>query len=174
VQVYSRHDAVRLYLNGQLIGEKPTTRAEQFKAVFQVSYTPGTLTAVGLKDGKEVERSELRTAGPVAGLRLKADRMEIAANRQDLVFIDVEAIDKDGNFQPTGDQVVTFEVEGPATTVAVASGDYSKPQSYQGKQRQLFNGRAQVVIRSTGQAGTVIVRATAEGLPGSQTQITTR
>ncbi len=43
VDVYSRYDAVRLYLNGRLLGEKPTTRAVEFKAEFRVPFAPGRL-----------------------------------------------------------------------------------------------------------------------------------
>ncbi len=171
VQVYSRYDAVRLYLNDKLVGEKPTGRAEQFKAVFEVPYTPGTLRTAGVQDGKEVEDNVLRTAGPAAGLRLTADRTEIAADGQDLAFVTVEAVDKDGNFQPTGAQQITFAVDGPAVIAGVASGDLGTVQAYQGNQRQLFNGRAQVVIRSTRGPGNVTMRATADGLTEGRTQI---
>jgi beta-galactosidase len=174
VQVYSRYDAVRLYLNDVLVGEKPTTREQKFKAVFEVPYAPGTLRTAGVQAGSEVETNILRTAGPVLGLRLTADRTQIAADGQDLSFITVEAVDQNGNFQPTGNQFVTFSVDGPARIAGVASGDYGQLQSYQGNQRQLFQGRAQVVIRSTRNAGTVWVRATAGSLPDASVRLTAR
>jgi hypothetical protein len=34
---------VQLYLNNKLIGEKPTGVEQEFKALFDVSYEPGTL-----------------------------------------------------------------------------------------------------------------------------------
>ena len=55
VEVYSRHDAVRLYLDDKLIGEQPTTEAEKFRASFTVPYSPGKLRAVGMQGGQEVE-----------------------------------------------------------------------------------------------------------------------
>ncbi|MGN6644551.1 MAG: glycoside hydrolase family 2 TIM barrel-domain containing protein, partial [Verrucomicrobiota bacterium] len=64
VEVYSRCDAVRLFLNDKLIGERPTTEAQRFKANFNVPYAPGTLKAVGMKDGKPFEEKLLTTAGP--------------------------------------------------------------------------------------------------------------
>ena len=42
VEVYSGAEKVRLYLNDKLIGEKPTGRSEEFKAMFAVPYAPGT------------------------------------------------------------------------------------------------------------------------------------
>jgi beta-galactosidase len=70
--------------------------------------------------------------------------------------------------------VVTFVVDGPAKIAGVASGDYSKIQDYQSNRRQLFHGRAQVVIRSTHKPGTVVVRATANALAEAHLPITTR
>lgn len=174
VQVYSRYDEVRLYLNDALIAEKPTTIDQKFMAAFEVPYAAGVLRTAGVLAGKEVENNILRTAGPVAGLRLTADRTEIAADGQDISFITVEAVDENGNFQPNGDQLVTFTVDGPAKIAGVASGDYSKIQDYQGNHRQLFQGRAQVVIRSTSSPGTVAVRATADALTTGNARITLR
>lgn len=173
VQVYSRYDAVRLYLNDMLIGEKPTTRAQEFKALFDVPYAPGSLRTAGVQNGNEVESNVLRTAGPVAALRLTADRTAIAADGQDLCFITVESVDREGNLQPTGDQTVTFDLSGEGSITGVASGDYGQLEGYQGTQRQLFQGRAQVVIRSTRRAGAAEVRASADGLPDVRLRIAT-
>ena len=175
VLVYSRHEAVRLYLDDKLIGEQPTTREQKFRAVFQVPYTPGTLRTVGLKDGKEVETQILRTAGPVAGLRVTVDRTEIAADGQDLAYVTVESVDADGHFQPTGSQTVVFRIDGSAARLAgVASANYATTQGYQETKRDLFQGRAQAVIRSTRSAGSVMVHATAEGLPAGSVTVQVR
>ena len=63
VEIYSRGEAVRLYLDEKLIGEKPTTRAEKFQANFSVPYAPGVLKAVALQGGKAIAETVLRTAG---------------------------------------------------------------------------------------------------------------
>jgi beta-galactosidase len=49
VEVYSGADKVRLFLNDKLIGEQPTAREQQFEALFNVPYAPGTLSAVGFE-----------------------------------------------------------------------------------------------------------------------------
>ncbi len=174
VQVYSRYEAVRVYLNDVLMGEKPTTVAEKFRAVFVVRYAAGTLRTAGVQEGKEVESNILRTAGPVFGLRLGADRTELTADGQDLSFITVEAVDAGGNFQPNGDQMVRFAVDGPATIAGMASGDYGEVEEYQGDQRQLFHGRAEIVIRSTRTPGAIAVDASADGLGEGRLGIVSR
>jgi beta-galactosidase len=170
VQVYSRCDSVRLYLNDKLIGENPTTRGEQFKAVFSVPYAAGVLKAVGIQSGMEAQTVVLKTAGLVAGLRLTPDRATITADGEDLSFIAVESVDDDGNFQPNGDQAVSFKVSGAGAMAAVASGDLSGTEGYQDHQRRLFHGRAQIIVRAAGHprsgsaAGEIEVKAKAEGL----------
>jgi len=174
VQVFSRYDRVQLYLNDTLIGEKPTTKNEQFKAVFDVPYAPGVLKTVGLNDGRMVEQNILQTAGAPAQVRLTADRTKITADGQDLCFVTVEAIDKAGSFQPSGDQLITFNISGPGVIAGVGSGDYSRAQMYQGTHRLLFQGRAQVVIRSGRTAGIISLTATAPGLAAGSIDIESR
>jgi beta-galactosidase len=166
VEVDSRYPGVRLYLNDTLIGEKPTTRQQQFKATFSVPYAPGTLRAVGLDGDKEVQHIDLTTAGEIAGLRLTADRQRLSADGQDLAFITVESIDAQGRLQPIGNPTVTFMVEGAGTLAGVASGDYGSTQNYQASQRQLFRGRAQLIVRAGNTPGAITVTADTPGLKG--------
>ena len=69
VEVYSGAEKVRLFLNDKLIGEKPTGREQEFKAVFSVPYAPGTLKAVGVRGDRVVARERshyYRQAGAIA------------------------------------------------------------------------------------------------------------
>ena len=128
VEVYSGAEEVRLYLNDKLIGEKPTGREQEFKAVFDVPYAPGTLKAVGVRGDSAVAESVLTTAGKPAQLRLTADRSVLQADGQDLSFITVEALDSEGHLQPNADQEIQFSISGPGTIVAVGNGDGQDPR----------------------------------------------
>jgi beta-galactosidase len=174
VEVYSRYPRVQLYLNDQLLGEKPSTRREQFKATFSVPYAAGTLRAIGLDGDKEIQRMELTTAGDVAALRLTADRRQLTADGQDLAFITVESIDAQGRLQPNGNQTASFKVAGAGTLAGVASGDYSQTESYQANQRQLFKGRAQLIVRTGKTPGTITVTAEAPGVKGASATLSTK
>ena len=167
VEVYSRHEAVRLYLNGALLGEKPTTRAEEFKAVFEVPYAPGELKAVGIDAGREIEKFALPTAGKVARLRLTADRAEVQAGGEDLAFVTVEAVDARGIVVRDADAAVQFALAGPATFAGIGNGDMASLESYQANPHSLFQGRALVVLRSVATAGNIRLTATTpDGLRG--------
>lgn len=171
VDVYSGTEKVRLFLNEKLVGEMPTGREQRFKAVFKAPYAPGTLRAVGLKGDRVVAQSVLPTTGAPARLRLTADRAVVNADGQDLSFITVEALDEKGRFQPNADQLVTFKLSGPGVIAAVGSGDSKSAEPYQGNQRRLFNGRAQVVVRSSKTPGVIGLTATAPGLAKANQRI---
>ncbi len=167
VEVYSGAEKVRLLLNGELIGEKPTGREQQFKATFAVPYAPGTLKAVGVRGDRTVAESILITAGAPARVRLTADRRSIRADGQELSFVTVETLDAKGRFQPNADQDVQFAISGPGVIAAVGNGDGKDGAPYQGDRRKLFQGRALVVVRTSKQSGLIRLRAAIPGLsPG--------
>ena len=171
VEVYSGAEKVQLFLNDKLIGEKPTGLDQQFKAVFPVPYTPGTIKAVGMRGGRAVAESTLTTAGNPVALRLTADRTRFQADGEDLSFVTVEAVDAKGRFQPHADQEVQFSLSGPGVIAAVGNGDGQDEASYQGDRRKLFQGRAVVVVRTSKQAGVLKLTATAAGLKESAASI---
>jgi beta-galactosidase len=164
VEVYSGAEKVRLFLNDKLIGEKPTGREQQFKALFTVPYAPGTLKAVGVRGDRAVAESVLTTAGKPAQLRLTADRTVLQADGQDLSFITLEALDVEGRFQPDANQQVQFAISGPGVIAAVGNGDGKDGATYQGDRRKLFQGRALVVVRTSKQGGPIHLTATTPGL----------
>lgn len=172
VEVYSRYDAVRLYLNGRLAAsEQPTTRKQAFLAKFKVPFAPGTLKAVGLKDGKEAETFTLVTAGPPAAIRLTPDCTALKADGQDLSFVRVEVLDREGRLQPNADQKIAFALSGPGTIAGLGNASLADSGCYQGTRCRAFHGRAQVVLRSTRQAGTLKLTANAAELAGAEVTI---
>ncbi len=172
VEVYSRHAIVRLYLNDRLIGEKPTTRAEQFKAEFAVPYSPGELRAVGVDGGRETESFVLATAGAPAALTLVADRTALHADGQDLAFANVELTDPHGRLVRGADVVVRYELTGPADFAAIGNADLTSTESYQANPHRTFEGRALVVVRTRrGQPGRIVLTATGDHLPATRIEL---
>jgi beta-galactosidase len=164
VEVYSGAERVRLFLNDKLIGEKLTGRDEQFKAEFDVPYTPGTLKAEGLRGDRVIAQSILRTVGAPVQLRLTPDRPNLYADGQDLSFVTVEAIDEQGRVQMNGNQKVHFHISGVGTIAAVGSGDGRSLETYSGGTFDLFNGRAIVILRTSRTKGKITLRADTDGL----------
>jgi len=175
VRVYANTPRVRLLLNGRDLGEKETTRATQDTAAYAVPYAPGTLVAVGLNaGGTEAARWTLETTGPAAALRLRPERTAIAADGQDLVYVQVEALDAEGRLDPNAAALVHFSLTGPGRIVAVGSGDPCSLESFQRPLRRTFRGRCLVILQSSARAGVLRLSARADGLKGAATTVTAR
>ena len=162
VVVYTKQPEVSLYLNGKLLETKKVSRETQFKAVFTVNYTPGTLRAEA--GGKSVT---LSTAGEPAKLRLTTDRKTIKSGGQDLAFITVEVLDKAGNVCPEAAIPCNVTVTGGATLMAAASADLKDTEPYTSPRVTTWKGRAIIVIRSGNNAGMAKVSVKGGNLAGS-------
>lgn len=55
---------------------------------------------------------EVSTAGPAYKIELTADRKIIAAGKDDLNFITLKVLDKNGNLVPEASNLVQFELTG--------------------------------------------------------------
>ena len=144
VEVYTKAPEVKLYLNDKLVGTKQVSRDTQFKAVFSIPYEVGVLRAEA--DGKSVT---LATAGEPARLRLTADRNVIAAGGQDLAYITVEVVDKDGRVCPDAAIPCEAVVKGQGQLVAFASADLKDREPKTSSRVTTWKGRALLVVRSS-------------------------
>jgi len=174
VEVYSRHDAVRLFLNGRLLGEKPTTRAEEFHARFAVPFAPGELKAVGVSGGRAEESFTLRTAGAVARVRVTLDRTQLRADGEDLAFATIEAVDAHDVVNPNVDAPVQLAIEGPATLAGIGNADLASSETCRANPHRLFGGRALAVVRSTHARGWITLTISSPGLAPARVQLETR
>jgi beta-galactosidase len=172
VEVYSADEEVELRVNGVSIGSKPAGTAQKNKAVFEVTYKPGKIEAVGYSHGKETGRVSLVTAGTPAALRLTPDRSTIQSSFGDLAYITVEVVDAKGVTNKASVLEVSFEVSGAGELMAVGTANPISEELYVGNKRKAFEGRLMAVVRSTGQAGDITVKASAEGLAGAETRVT--
>ena len=144
VEVYTKAPEVKLYLNDKLVGTKQVNRDTQFKAVFSIPYEVGVLRAEA--DGKSVT---LATAGEPARLRLTADRNVIAAGGQDLAYITVEVVDKDGRVCPDAAIPCEAVVKGQGQLTAFASADLKDREPKTSSRVTTWKGRALLVVRSS-------------------------
>jgi len=167
VEVCSRYPSVRLYLNNRLIGEKSTTKKEEFRAIFSVPYTAGTIKAAGVQDGREQQSLKLRTAGEAMTIKLSPDRKKIRANGQDLSYITVEITDKNGVLQPDAASDLSFAIKGPAVIAATGNGNLKDTNSYVAARCKTWKGRAMVIIKSGHTKGNILLEVSSPGLAKS-------
>ena len=154
VEVYTKAPEVKLYLNDKLIGTKAVSRDTEYKAVFIVPYEPGTLRAVSSPLPLEGQgEALLSTAGEPAALRLTPDRRVITADGQDLAFITVEVVDREGRVCPDAAIPCEAVVKGQGQLLAFASADLKDREPYTSSRVTTWKGRALLVVRSTTKKG---------------------
>lgn len=170
VYVVSNTDSVALFLNGKIMGQ--AQRDYHFLFTFdKIAFTLGVLEAVGYNDGKEVARMQLRTAGKPAKLKLSAIQNPKGwkADGADLVLLQVEVADAEGNRCPLANNLIHFTVEGPAEwRGGIAQG----PDNYiLSEKLPVECGVNRALLRSSVTAGKVVVRAEAEGLASASLEL---
>jgi beta-galactosidase len=171
VYVYTGGDSAELFLNGKSLGRR--TKNPQAEVVrdryalrwLDVPYEPGELKAVAYQNGRPLGSAIMRTAGEPAKLRLTPDRTSLAADGDDLSYVLVEALDKDGNLCPLAMNDVRFSLAGPALIAGVGNGDHYFPGEFVADHVTLFYGKAMLIVRAgEGNGGAIHVSATSAGL----------
>jgi len=193
VTCYTNCDTVELFLNGKSVGLRgyefprlgmegrygdspararvPRTTADLHLS-WDVPYEPGTLRAVGTKDGKVVATLEVSTTGEPAAIELSADRPSIAADRRDVGHVTVQIVDAQRRVVPIANSDVTFELQGEGRLIGVDNGDPQSHESYQVSRRKAFNGLCLAIVQSTTKAGQIHLTATSPGLKPDTCTIT--
>ena len=169
VNVYTKLPIVQIMLNGELLDE--VINDSTLIKSFNVPYQPGTLTAVGIEDGEVVDSVSLSTAGKPSKISLRSDRDQISSNFNDLSFISVIVTDEEGRRIPDYHEMLSFEVSGIGELVAVANGNPTDMKSFTSPECKSYKGRSLIIVRSNGDTGEVIVKASGKGLEASQVVI---
>lgn len=167
---YNNADEVELFLNGQSQGIRKKT-GNDLHVVWNLVYQPGTLLAISRKNGHEVKRETIKTAGTPYKLRVVADRSNIKSDGEDLSFLTVRVEDKDGNLVPDADNQIHFSIKGNGLLVATDNGSQTDLTSFQSPDRKALNGLALGVVRSTKEKGNADITVTAEGLQSANVSI---
>ena len=172
VQVMSNCDETELLLNGRSLGRKRLPAAgTPPELVWPLAFAEGELKAVGYRDGKPVAEEVLRTAGKPARIVATCDADTLRADGLDLAYIDYVVLDKDGNVCPVNDLKLSFSVKGSGTNAGVANANMLSDEPWQADSRTAYQGRAQLIIRSKAQPGTIKVTAKAKGMKAVVTEI---
>jgi hypothetical protein len=137
-----------------------------------VVYEPGELKAVAYKDGRQIGEAIMRTAGKPATIRLTPDRKDVTASGEDISYILVEALDDQGTLCPLADNLGRFKVDGPAEIAGVGNGNPLSIEPFQADYRQLFYGKAMLILRTKpGEGGQVRATATSDGLTAAEATV---
>ncbi|TWI69523.1 glycosyl hydrolase family 2 [Pseudoduganella lurida] len=164
VTVISSADRVELYLNGRRLADG--AQSERFLFTFaDVAWQPGELKAVGYDAaGRKVCETKLETIGAPVALRLTPTTGPggLKADGADLALVQVEVVDAKGRRNPVALDTVRFDLQGPAEwRGGIAQG----PDNFiLARALPVEGGVNRVLVRSTTDAGHIVLRASAAGL----------
>ena len=156
----------------------------------EVVYEPGEIKVV-VYDAQDVKVGEkvVKTAGKPHHLELCADRgtgapkrsyseMEAAscnpscfslggyleADGEDMAFVSVRVVDKDGNLCPTAQNQLTMKVSGAGKFKGVCNGDPTSLELFVNPTMKLFNGELVVGVQTLKQSGDIVLKVSGKGI----------
>lgn len=146
---------------------------DNLKFVFELDYHPGTIYAVATYADGHKAHTSLSTPDDAYELKLDVQRETIAADGQDMSFIEVTAVDKNGNTVALCSDRISVEVSGAGDFVSIDTGNSVDYDSYQSVTRRLFNGKAVIYVRSNGSVGDITVNVSSVNMPTKSATVST-
>lgn len=147
VWAYSNCDEVELFVNGKSAGKQKMEKNGHLS--WTVKYKPGTLKAVGYKNGKKTLTETLATTDKPAKVTLQKERYG------KLTMVTVEVRDKKNRIVPTACCPININVSGAAKIIGVGNGDpawQAKERPADGDAQQFemktFNGLAMIMLQT--------------------------
>jgi beta-galactosidase len=194
VLAYTNCDTVELFVNNRSYGIKVQEFPRQGNSggwnsyarplvngttadlhlTWDVAYEPGTIKAVGRKNGRQVVVEELHTAGKPAALRITGDSTTVHADGSDVALFDIDVVDADGNLVPDADDLIRFKVTGGGKLLAVDNGNQGDLNSFKLYERKAFKGHAYAVVQAGRNPGNLQINIEADGLKPASISVMTR
>lgn len=169
VFVYTNYDSAELFVNGKSMGiqkKNHSTPQNRYRLMWMdVKYIPGSLKVIAYdENGNGVAEKEIKTAGKPYKIVLNPDRNIIKANGEDISFVTVSVVDKNGIPCPTATNQLKFKVTGHGTFRAVCNGDATSLELFHLPTMKLFSGKLVVLVQSKKEEGTITLKVSGKGL----------
>jgi beta-galactosidase len=166
VVTYTNADEVELMLNGKSLGRQTNPKfdpARRNQILWDsIAVADDCLEAVAYDAGRAVARHKIEAPGKAVRLRVTPEDDNWQADGTDLMHLRIEAVDSKDRRVAVADDEIHFSVEGDASLVAVGSGDMKSNEPNVASQRRLWQGSAQVILRSGRTPSKVVLKTTAE------------
>ena len=171
VYCYTDYPSAELFVNGKSQGritKSDTARLDRYRLRWRnVIYQPGELKVVVYdENGNKAGQQIVRTAGKPKRLLLEPERKTIKADGNDLAYITVSLVDKNGTLCPDAANRLEFSVTGAGTYKAACNGDATSLEPFTQPQMSLFHGQLVVVCQAGKKPGvmTLTVKDPTTGL----------
>lgn len=167
VRVCSNASRIELFLGEESLGiwEIDHKHGQQLVGHWRIPYRKGILRACAYDEAGNIIAEDIRSSfGEAYELVVKADKAELRGDGRDLVFLEISAIDREGNPVENAANRVMVEVTGAGRLEGLDNGDSTEEDEYKGNSRRLFNGKLLAVISADAAWGEAAVRITSDGL----------
>ena len=169
VYVFSNAHTVELLVNGKSIGKQLNNGTGNMRNATlwkDIDYGKGgKIAAIARnKDGKEVARHEMLTAGKAVRLVINEERrssLNSHLSSNSLTYLNITAVDSKGRIVPGFNEPMTVSVEGAATLYSLDNHDhYTSDLFHNVSTKNMKGGRMQVILRGNGKHGDITIKAT--------------
>ena len=92
----------------------------------------------------------------------------LKANGESCAHLEINILDAEGNFVPNANNLISFEISGPARNIGVENGDPMDLTSTKLNLRKAFNGKCLLILQSKQEAGQVNVKVVSPGLESNE------
>lgn len=166
--------SVELFLNNKSFGRQRVAPCRHLN--WTVPFVAGQLKAVAYHTagGGAFASHVISTAGPTESIDLKIEWPspgKLKADGTDTALVKVSLVDQHRRMVPTESQKLRFSLSGPGKIIGLGNGDPSsheadKPETPKLGMRTAWNGLARVVVQSTREPGTIVLKAQSADGPG--------
>ena len=158
VYCYTDYPTAELFVNGKSQGritKSDTARLDRYRLRWRdVVYQPGELKVVVFDEqGNRAGQQVVRTAGKPKRILLEPERKTIKADGNDLAFVTISLVDKNGTLCPDAANRLEFTVTGAGTYKAACNGDATSLEPFTQPRMSLFHGQLVVVCQAGKQPG---------------------
>jgi beta-galactosidase len=194
VYCYTNYPTAELFVNGKSQGKRTKRTdgevLDRYRLRWnEVKYEPGEIKVVVYDaNGLKVGEKSVRTAGKPHHIELCANRGTgekersyadmynscnpsqfslggyLKADGEDMSFVAVRVVDKDGNLCPKASHQLVMKVEGQGKFKGVCNGDQTSLEVFTNPTMKLFNGELVVGVQTTKQPGDIVLKVSGKGV----------
>jgi beta-galactosidase len=167
VRVCSNAPKIELQFNGSTVGiyDIDHEHGTQLVGCWKLPYEKGELKAIAYDEtGKIIATDVKKSFGDSKKIRLQADKEKLIADGEDLIFLEINMEDKNGNIVENANNRVQVNVTGAGRLLGLDNGDSTDYDQYKGLSRRLFSGKLMAIIGSTLEVGPLKVQVSSKGM----------
>lgn len=175
IMAYTNAPKVELFFNGESLGicEIDHKKGKKLNGSWQLPYQKGVLKAVAYdEDGNIIAEDEQKSFGDSDRIVLKPSKTQMNADGEDLIFVEISTVDKDGTFVANAKSRMEVIVTGAGRLIGLDNGDSTDYDEYKGTSRKLFSGKLLAIIAAKLDAGDIDVRVKSVGLDDATLSLT--